>query len=265
MATKLADLAVDFSVVKSMTPTEEKLGTAELLFRRAQQMSLDPTWVTPDDTFAIQLDGREQYINLARSSLNSDASAALVKDKHVARHILERHGVQNIPFLRPQTHGESYRFLGKYGTIIAKPVNGAGTHDVHIVTSRAQLDELAITDYILEQYITGKEMRYLVLNDTVIAVHHSEYGDSVAYDRPLQRISYPPAAWDDDLIELSLRVADIFGLRFAAVDYLIDDSGKAYVLEVNTMPGLKWFHSPTSGPVVDVARLFLEAHQQGAL
>jgi hypothetical protein len=28
---------------------------------------------------------------------------------------------------------------------------------------------------------------------------------------------------------------------------------------VNTMPGLKWFHAPSSGPVVDVARLFLES------
>jgi D-alanine-D-alanine ligase-like ATP-grasp enzyme len=40
---------------------------------------------------------------------------------------------------------------------------------------------------------------------------------------------------------------------------MIDESGFAYVLEVNTMPGLKWFHSPTSGPVVDVAGKFLES------
>jgi len=51
----------------------------------------------------------------------------------------------------------------------------------------------------------------------------------------------------------------LLDLNFAAVDYMIDDTGTAYILEVNTTPGLKWFHAPTSGPVVDVARLFLEA------
>ena len=222
-------------------------------------MGLEPSWVTPQDTFAIQLDGREQYISLARSPLNSDASAALVKNKYVARRILQRHGVQNIPFLQPRTHIEAGIFLDEYGTIIAKPISGAGAYDVHIVTTRAQLDELAVSDYILEQYIAGKELRYLVLNSAVIAVHRSKYGTSVAYDRPLQRISLPLAVWDHDLTSLSRHIANIFDLGFAAVDYLVDASGKAYVLEVNTMPGLKWFHAPTRGPVVDVARLFLES------
>jgi len=61
------------------------------------------------------------------------------------------------------------------------------------------------------------------------------------------------------LISSSLQVAHILDLKFAAVDYLVEPSGKAYILEVNTTPGLKWFHAPTSGPVVDVARQFLTA------
>lgn len=236
-----------------------KLGTAELLFRCAQQMGLSPVWVTPLNVFAVVVNGRERYINLARSPLNSDASVALAKDKYVTRRILERHHMQNIPYALPRTQSEAEAFLDIHGTAIAKPVTGAGARDIHIVTDRAQLAALKIDQYILEKYITGKELRYLVLDGEVVGVHCSEYGTSVAEDRPLKRISYPRNTWDAALIESSLHVADILNLRFATVDYLVDASERAYILEVNTMPGFKWFHAPSSGPVVDIARLFLES------
>jgi glutathione synthase/RimK-type ligase-like ATP-grasp enzyme len=51
----------------------------------------------------------------------------------------------------------------------------------------------------------------------------------------------------------------VFGLRFAAIDFIVGPDGKARILEVNSSPGMKWFHAPTSGPVVDVAHLFLRA------
>jgi glutathione synthase/RimK-type ligase-like ATP-grasp enzyme len=242
--------------------TKHKLGTAELLFGCAQRMGLQPAWVTPYrpyGMFAFTFDGQERYINLARSPLNSEASASLAKDKYLTRRILERHNMQNIPFMLPHTQTEAAAFLSQYKKIIAKPIGGAGAHDIHIVTSQSQLEALKITDYILEKYISGKELRFLLLNGSVIGVHHSEYGTSVEEDRPLQRISYPKALWSSALVHSSLRIADILNLRFAAVDYLIDSFGQAYILEVNTMPGLKWFHAPSSGPAVDVSRLFLES------
>lgn len=101
-------------------------------------------------------------------------------------------------------------------------------------------------------------MRYLLLDD-VIAVHQSEYGISVAETRDLKRISYPEDTWDSKLATLSLRIAKVLGLQFAAVDYLIDLDQQIYILEVNSAPGLKWFHAPSTGPSVDVASLFLQA------
>lgn len=242
-----------------MITDKRRLGTAELLFKCAKQMGLMPVWITPLGTFMIGVNGRERYINLAQSYLNSAASAGLAKDKYVTRRILERYGMLNIPFVLPHSQAEAELFLAQHSKIIAKPVTGAGAYDIHIVTEAAQLRTLKITGYILEKYIAGQEMRYLVLNDNVIAVHRSEYGTSVAKDRSLQRISHPKSLWKSSLIDSSLRIAEILDLKFAAVDYLIDEPGRAYVLEVNTMPGLKWFHAPSRGPVVDVARLFLES------
>lgn len=166
--------------------------------------------------------------------------------------------MQNIPYMLPGTLSEANAFLGKYGTVIAKPVSGAGARDVHIITDTTQLAALQVDQYLLEKYIVGTEIRYLVLNDQVVGVHQSEYGTSVAEDRLLQRHSHPKEAWNPSLIEASRRVANMLDLHFAAVDYLIEDTGQTYILEVNTRPGFKWFHAPSSGPVIDIARLFLE-------
>lgn len=239
--------------------TDQKLGTAELLYKHAQEMGLRPLWVTRKGLFVVSVAGQEYYINFARSPLNSHTSVSIAKNKYLTRLVLGRHGLPNIPFARPRTLMEAEAFLDAHGKIIAKPVTGSGAHDIHLITETAQLQSLRLADYILEKYIAGKELRFLMLNGATIAVHRSEYGTSVEKNRSLRRISYPSEAWSPTLMELSVQITHILGLQFAAVDYLIDETGHAHILEVNTAPGLKWFHSPTSGPVVDAARLFLEA------
>lgn len=236
-----------------------KLSTAELLYKRAQQMGLKPSWVKPDGLFAISVAGQERYINCACSPLNSHISAQLAKNKYLARLVLGRHDMPNIPFARPYTQVEAEAFLRQHKKIIAKPVNGSGSCDIHIVTDAAQLQVLNIGEYILEKYIAGQELRYLILNQTVVAVHQSDYGTSVEETRPLKRISYPSDVWDQSMVSMSRQIACAFDLNFAAIDYIVDTSGYVYVLEVNASPGLKWFHAPSSGPAVDVARLFMEA------
>jgi D-alanine-D-alanine ligase len=193
------------------------------------------------------------------STLNSQVDSALVRNKFHTRLILERFKLPNIPYERLTTLEQAERFLQKHKTIIVKPTNGYGAQDINIVTDVRQIAVLNLKEYIFEKYVTGKEMRYLILNGKVIAVHQSEYGTSVAADRDLERLSFAQSEWDEELTNLALRVAQIFRLKFAAVDFLIDKGGKPYVLEVNTSPGLKWFHSPSSGPSVDVATMFLEA------
>jgi D-alanine-D-alanine ligase-like ATP-grasp enzyme len=102
-------------------------------------------------------------------------------------------------------------------------------------------------------------MRYLILQGQVIAVHESKYGESVAYDRELERISYDVEHWDPVLMAQSLEIARVLGLSFGAVDYIIDTDGRHFILEVNSCPGFKWFHAPSEGPAIDVATMFLHA------
>jgi glutathione synthase/RimK-type ligase-like ATP-grasp enzyme len=236
---------------------EKKLGTADLLFNAARSLGLQPSWLGPGGVFAINHDGTEKYINYSRSPINSHAAVSLSKDKYLTRVILNRHNLPNIPFTTAGDVETTAAFLKEHSRIVAKPIKGSGSRDIHILSDPAYLAQLDISRYIFEKYITGAEIRYLVLNGSVIAVHHSEYGTSVAEDRPLQRFSIERQDWDERLEAMTVRVSDILGLNFAAVDYLIEPSGQSHILEVNSAPGLKWFHAPTTGPPVDIAHLFL--------
>lgn len=250
----------DHAVISGKTTiAKPKIGTAELLFRAALKMDLNPEWIVANGLFVVLINGKEQYINFARSPLNSNTNVSLAEDKYLTRRILERHGLRNIPFIRPMSQTEAAAFLDVHTKIIAKPVRGSGSRDIHVITEPEQLQALKVSSYILERYVAGQELRYLVLDGEIISVHRSDYGISVQEDRLLERISFDASAWDPALVTSALNIAQVLGLKFAAVDYIIDASGCAYILEVNTRPGLKWFHAPTSGPVVDVAHQFLKA------
>lgn len=236
-----------------------RLGSSELLYNCAARMGLRPTWMRPRALLAIATPQGERYLCGATGSLNSQISRTLARNKLYARMVLERHLLPNIAYLKPTDLASAEQFLATHAKIIVKPLKGTNSRDVHIVDSPTQLTGMNVSDYILEKYIAGKELRYLVLNDEVIAVHESQYGTSVAETRDLKRVSYPQSAWDTGLVSLSLQAASALGLRYAAVDFLIDSQGRAHILEVNSSPGMKWFHAPTSGPAVDLARLYLEA------
>jgi len=239
--------------------TTKKLSSAELLFRAASGMELYPSWLKPGSIFAISTPKGERYVNYSISSINSQLSSSMVGDKNAARLVLARRGFPTMAHLVPASHTEAHAFLTKYEKIVIKPIKGSNSRDVHIVELPEQLAAFDVRHYIFEEYVPGKEIRYLLLNNQVIGVHESQYGESVAEDRDLKRISYPRSIWDPALEALSLKVAEAFGLRFAAVDYIISPDGQARILEVNSSPGMKWFHAPSSGPVVDVAGLFLRA------
>jgi glutathione synthase/RimK-type ligase-like ATP-grasp enzyme len=233
--------------------------TATLLYDSAARLGLNPTWVVPGTIFGINKQGGVQYINLARSPLNSHTSVSITRNKFLTRRVLEQHGIKNIPYTVVQTAAHATDFLRTHGKIIAKPLYGWGSRDIHIITQPSELEQLDIARYILEAYIPGQEYRYLVLAHQVIGVHRSDYGISVDASRPLRRISYPKNSWNQTTTVAALQATAALGLHFAAVDFMVDAAGDTHLLEVNSTPGLKWFHAPTSGPPIDVASLFLQS------
>ena len=233
--------------------------TAVVLFKEAKKMGLAPKWITDYGLFSIMVNKRIGYIFYARNFFNTNLSGNIAMDKHATRTILDLHKFPNVPFGMFSKKNDVKQFFQKHSKIIAKPVFGSGSKDVHLITSSEEIPELEFDKYIFEKFIEGREMRYLVFRDKVLAVHHKSYQGPINNPAKLKRISYSQESWNKELVNLTLEIADKLYLQFAAVDFLIDKRGKAFVLEVNSSPGLYFFEHPTAGPTIPIARIFLEA------
>jgi glutathione synthase/RimK-type ligase-like ATP-grasp enzyme len=232
--------------------------TAILLFEEAKKMKLNPQWLSDYGLFSINVDGRLGYIFYSRNFFNSNLSGFLAMDKHVTRVVLGQNNIKNIPYGMFNTKEEIVQFLKNHTVIIAKPVSGSGSKDIHLISTPEEIPDITFGKYIFEKYIKGEEMRYLVFKNEVIAVHRKLYEGPINNPEKVKRISYPKDTWDKNLTQLSLRIAKILFMRFAAVDYLVDENNTTFVLEVNSSPGLHFFEYPTTGPKIPIARIFLE-------
>ena len=96
-----------------------------------------------------------------------------------------------------------------------------------------------------------------MLNNEVIAVHNKDYDGEINNPDTVKRISITRDQWDRNLVSMAIRAAYVFGLSFAAVDFLVTADRESYILEINSAPGLERFQRPTEGPAIDAIRIFL--------
>ncbi|MGI8420452.1 MAG: ATP-grasp domain-containing protein [Candidatus Levyibacteriota bacterium] len=232
--------------------------TAEVLFEEAVKMGLHPLWLTDYGLFSFQVEEKTGYVFYARNMFNSNLSGFLAIDKHTTRTILQQHHLPNIPFGMFSTQEEVQQFLNQHQIIVAKPVFGSTSKDVHMISNADEIPEISFEKYIFEKFIKGREMRYLVFQSNVVAVHEKSYEGLINDPAKVKRIAYPKEQWDEQLVQLSQQITNKLFMKFAAVDYLVDEDGKAFVLEVNSSPGLYFFEHPTTGPGIKIARMFLE-------
>jgi glutathione synthase/RimK-type ligase-like ATP-grasp enzyme len=232
---------------------------AELLFRAAQDMGLEPVWLDYG-LFSVQAGGARRYVYYSASLMNSQLAQALAVNKYATRLILQEHSFPNIPFLLPDSYEAAKAFIEEHKVVVVKPIKGLKSLEVTIIRSADEVarDTLDST-YIYEKFIQGTEMRVLILNGKVLAVHAREYPGPINNDpSKVNRVSYEPSEWDGRMVETALAVTEVMGLRFAAVDFIQTDEGFV-VLEVNSAPELRRFEKPDEGPAIPAARLFLEA------
>jgi glutathione synthase/RimK-type ligase-like ATP-grasp enzyme len=231
--------------------------SAQFLYDEAESMGLHPEWLTEYGLFSFEVPGRTEYVFYGRTSLNSQVASYLATNKHTTRMILQKHGLPNIPFLLPSSFTEAQEFLSVHEKIVAKPTLGQKSQDVHFIETPDQLAHTDLSDKLLEKYIDGTEYRYLVLQGEVVAARRKERKNPRDLVN-VQRVSLETKEWDERLVNMALQVAEVLGLHFAAVDFLVDSEGKSFVLEVNSAPGISWVHQPDEGPSVNVAKLLLD-------
>lgn len=224
------------------------LKAAKILFTEAQKMGLSPKWLLNYGLFSIRFKGKTGYVFYTSTLMNSQLGSYLAKNKHATRTILEKNNLPGVPYSVAETQKQLEKFLKKHKTIIAKPTMGRGSQDIHIIKSIQDAKGLDFQSYIFEKYIKGREVRYLVLNGKIIGVN----------EKTKVRTSYPKKLWDKKISEIAILAAKNIGLKFAAVDFLIDGRNIAHILEVNASPGLNRFQNPAKGPKINLAKILLE-------
>jgi D-alanine-D-alanine ligase-like ATP-grasp enzyme len=234
--------------------------SAQAMFAAAHKLGLDPKWLNSRGLFSVTVNDREQYLYNSFTGLNSQLSGALTKNKESTRILLSRHDMPTIPYLIPTSITDIEDFLAAYAEIVIKPVLGKPKWAMR-VTNRDELEILKgkTRDLIVEKFIAGKEVRYLVLKDRIIAVHETQSPDLIHLDTSeIRRISYPSERWNDELSQMSRKIAHIFDLSFCAVDFLVNPEGVPCILEINSCPGIWRFEEPDEGPTIALSGMLLK-------
>ncbi|MGO9376943.1 MAG: D-alanine--D-alanine ligase [Dissulfurispiraceae bacterium] len=193
-------------------------------------------------------------------------ASAVAMDKEVSKKIFRYHGIPMPPFKiihhdeLPGTIetiaagcliGESMIDFGMPWVI--KPAAEGSSIGVHVVKNGDEL-EPALNDafkygnmIIVEQYVKGKEIQIGVLGQKALGgveVRPSMefYNYEAKYTPGLTNYILPPDVSREDyemLKETALRAHNALGCAGATrVDLILDTEGRAYLLEVNTIPGM---------------------------
>jgi len=232
--------------------------TYKLLFDASNSLGLKPKQESNYGLFSIEIDKTRQFLFYSTSPLNSELASYLANNKHSARLIFDTFKLPNIPYILPSNKKELNDFFIEHSKIIAKPTRGRQSKDVHLVSSKHQLDRLPFEDMIFEKFIEGIELRYLLLDNKVLSVHRRDFPGLIHNPSRVVRTALEKSEWDQSLIEISLHAMHAIGLKFCAVDFIVSKK-QPYLLEINAAPGLYYFKYPHKGPAIDIGKIYLQA------
>lgn len=188
-------------------------------------------------------------------------ASALAMDKEAAKKIFLFHRVPVAPFVA-MTRGDYHQMVGEGREPqadfslpwVVKPASEGSSIGVSIVKERSLLGpalEEAFTygeRVIIEQYIKGREIQVGILNNRILGSVEVRpkkgefYSYEAKYTPGLTEYLLPPEIEADVLRkveEIGLTAHRAVGCRGATrVDLIVDENGRIYVLEVNTIPGM---------------------------
>lgn len=180
-------------------------------------------------------------------------ASALAMDKEASKMAFLYHNIPVAPF-RVMTKEEKDLSLVDFPLPwVVKPVAEGSSIGVSIVRDEQEIAgalEVAFSydrKILIEKYIKGKEIQIGVLGQRVLGgveVRPSAefYSYEAKYTPGLTEYILPPevdAAAYDTLKAMALKAHNALGCKGATrVDFILDESGVPYILEVNTIPGM---------------------------
>ena len=184
--------------------------------------------------------------------------SALAMDKDLTKRIVAPEGVRT-PAWRTVTYNSAD--IPAIATeqelpVVVKPVDSGSSMGVAIAHTREELIEalranLGNRRVILEQYVTGREIDVAVLDGrslpSIEIIPKQGFYDYVNKYQAGATVEICPTPIDPEierrLGETALKVHNALGLSgYSRSDYIVDEAGDIYFLEINTLPGM----TPTS-------------------
>ncbi len=182
-------------------------------------------------------------------------SSALLMNKSRTKQIMKEHGLEG-PREWLVTAGELptmdaiFERLGQ--RLIVKPNAEGSSVGLSLVNNRDDLqkalDQIRNGQWLIEERIVGREFSVGVLNGRAMGVveirpKSGVYDYESKYTKGMTEY-FAPAPIEDELTtrlqELSAKSYQVCGCRdYARVDFMMSKSGDVYLLEINTLPGMK--------------------------
>jgi len=218
--------------------------------------------ICPDRVFIV-LHGKggedgdiQRYLdNLSIPYTGSDSkSSEICMNKRVAKNILLENNIPT-PFFKKINKNHTYENIENdfNHPFVIKPSSEGSSIGVHIVDNRKYYQK-AINenkdisdDYIAEQYIAGKEYTVGILNNIALpSIKLIPPGKFYDYDAKYNSSEMQyicPSGLDRDMEDyirkLSLKCFKVLNCKgWGRVDLIIDSKNKAWIIELNTVPGM---------------------------
>jgi D-alanine-D-alanine ligase len=183
------------------------------------------------------------------------ASSALTMDKVRSKWVWQRNGINTPPFLRFDRRSNDYhRAIEEFGLpLFVKPSGLGSSIGISRVAKAADLDAAVALarkygeTTIVEKEIRGAEYFAGVLDGVGLPLIRvstpREFYDYTAKYESDETQYFCPCGLDEtteeQLRQQSIRAFELLGASgWGRVDFLLDDSGEAWFLEVNTTPGM---------------------------
>ena len=182
-------------------------------------------------------------------------SSRLTFDKSAAKSVLEKAGVPVLPEIvfdrdNPPDCAEAFGILD--GPVVLKPLKEGSSLGLEFADSPSELEpllkNLAFETWMLEKRVIGREVSIGVIDGEVLGIveispKSGKYDFESKYTKGKTEFVAPaplPEAIADRIKGIARDSYRACGCRdYARVDLMIDGLDRPYVLELNTIPGMK--------------------------
>lgn len=185
-------------------------------------------------------------------------SSAIALDKDLTKRLLSGTGVATPPWETVDCTEDIESILQRTRLpVVVKPLASGSSIGVYIAKTEDELRQALLDSrtygsrVVLEQYIQGREIQVAILEDaplpSIEIIPKQGFYDYANKYQPGAAVEICPAEippeWEKRIGQDALTAFRTLGLAaYARADFIVDEEGTPYFLEINTLPGM----TPTS-------------------